>query len=380
MSSYKEFIKICLTPLGALNKIIHKNPKKVVFYSNLGFRDNVLAMYNYFIEKGFNNEYRIIVATNGEKPDTLPKNVKYRSLLRGFFSYITAKYCFYSFGKYPVKPSKKQRVVNLWHGMPLKTVGRLCGGSENDDQNFFTHVIATSPFFADVMKKAFGAANEQVIITPQPRCDEMLKQTEMPQFLKDYDKIVVWMPTVISSKKIGVNDCDYGNINPFNEKLISELNSLLKEKNALLVIKPHPMDDAKALQNMSNVVYINEDFLKHNNLSIYSILKRADALLTDFSSIFVDFLILNKPIAFIIENLEEYKKSRGFVVSDAEKLMCGDQIKSEKELFEFFEKLFNGIDDFKAQRQECNELFNSYPMQSGCEKILKEIDLIKTEE
>ena len=94
----------------------------------------------------------------------------------------------------------------------------------------------------------------------------------------------------------------------------------------------------------------------------------------------MDYLILNKPIAFIIENLEEYRKSRGFVVPDAEKLMCGKQIKSEKELLDFFEKVFSGIDDYKAQRQEYNELFNSFPMQSGCEKILKEIDLIKTEE
>ncbi len=380
MSLAKEAVKIALAPVGLINKIIPKNPKKVVFYSNLGFRDNVLAMYEYFIKNKLNEDYKIIVATNDEKPEDLPKNVKYTSLFKGFFSFLTAKYCFYSFGKYPIKPAKSQRVVNLWHGMPLKSVGRLCKGAEKDDQNFFSHIIATSPFFADIMKKAFGARDNQIILTPQPRCDEILVNAPTPDFLRQFDKVFVWMPTVYSSKKVGLSDGDYGDINPFNEAFILRLNEFLKEKNSVLVIKPHPMDDAKALENKSNVLYIDECFLKQEKLSIYTVLKESDALITDFSSIFIDYVNLDKPIAFILENLESYKKSRGFVLKDAEKLMCGAMVKSKEDLICFFSDVINHNDEYKEKRRDCKNLFNVFSTQLGCEIILKEIGFKKTED
>lgn len=380
MSLAKEAIKVVLAPVGLINKIIPKNPKKVVFYSNLGFRDNVLAMYEYFIRNKLNEDFEIIVATNDEKPEVLPANVKYTSLSKGFFSYITAKYCFYSFGKYPIKPAKTQRVVNLWHGMPLKAIGRLCKGAEKDDQNFFSHIIATSPFFAEIMKKAFGARDNQIILSPQPRCDELLDKTIQPDFLKQFDAVFVWMPTVYSSKKVGLSDGDYGTINPFNEEFILNLNEFLKEKNALLVIKPHPMDDAKILENKSNVLYIDEKFLKQEKLSIYTVLKYSDALVTDFSSIFIDYVNLDKPIAFISENLESYESSRGFVVKDADKFMCGAKIKTNEDLMEFLTDVINQNDEYKERRHECKKIFNVFSTQLGCEIILKEIGLKESEE
>ena len=50
----------------------------------------------------------------------------------------------YFFGKYPIKPSKSQVVVNLWHGTPLKKLGNLEKGLEKTDYNFFTYVVASS--------------------------------------------------------------------------------------------------------------------------------------------------------------------------------------------------------------------------------------------
>ena len=136
MSIAKKLGKILFLPLDALNKVLPKNPKKMFFYSNLGFRDNVKALYDYVVSKGYNKSFEIVVATDEfeQYRDSAPQNVKFVSLNKGIFHFLSSKYAFYSFGKYPIMPAKDQKVVNLWHGMPLKRIGRLEVGHEQDKQ------------------------------------------------------------------------------------------------------------------------------------------------------------------------------------------------------------------------------------------------------
>jgi len=144
MSKLKAAAKPMFLPLNLANKIIPKKPNTMFFYSNLGFRDNVKSLYDYCIKKGLNSCFKITVATDEYEKyaSSAPENVKFVSCTRGILSFLRSKYCFYSFGKYPIKPSKNQKVVNLWHGMPLKNIGRLEKGHERDDQNFLNLLIS----------------------------------------------------------------------------------------------------------------------------------------------------------------------------------------------------------------------------------------------
>ena len=372
MDTKKKILKICMSPLTIFNKFIPKNQNKVFFYSNLGFRDNVKALFDYMIENGFNERYKIVVSTD-ETDFEKTKNVTFVSLKKGISSFLTSKYCFYSFGKYPIKPSKSQKVVNLWHGMPLKSIGNLEKGSENEDQNFFTHIIATSQFFKDVMCRAFKASEKQVIITNQPRCDILFKESEMPQLLKGYERVVIWLPTFLSSKKLGRTDGCYNDLNPFNVEFLSSLSKKLVENNILLVIKPHPMDDTQVMQKeIPNIVFLTEEKLKREKINLYNLLKFSSALVTDFSSIYFDYLLLDKPIAFA-GDFEEYEKNRGFAFKGAKDYMPGKFLSSEDELVEF---IICDIDEFKTQRQRVNKIVNEVTNSLGCENILKEIDLL----
>ena len=108
MANLKRILKPLFAPLSLVNKVIPKNDKKLFFYSNLGFRDNVKSLYDYTVEIGLNETYKIVFSTDEYKKykDRAPKNVEFISIRQGFFSFFTAKYCFYSFGKYPIMPSK----------------------------------------------------------------------------------------------------------------------------------------------------------------------------------------------------------------------------------------------------------------------------------
>lgn len=383
MSVLKKAGKIFFLPLTLLNKFIPKKSHNILFYSNLGFRDNVKALYDYMIAESYNDSFEIVVSTDEfeQYRNSAPKNVKFVSLKKGILPFLFSKYVFYSFGKYPIMPSKDQKVVNLWHGMPLKSIGRLEAGHEKDKQNYFSHVIATSPFFAEVMKKAFGAKSEQVVLTSQPRCDDIFKQTERPDSFSPYKKVIFWLPTFSSSSRLNKNDnTHYDEVNPYNSDFLERVNEVLKTQNALLVIKPHPMDDAILPRRAySNLFYVVDGDIAKMGHTLYSLLSHCDALITDFSSIYFDFLMLDRPIAFAGLDFEEYRKNRGFVVDDVSELMPGPSIKNEKEFLEFISSALSGEDNYKEQRKNVNALVNCY-IGGGCERVLKSMGINKTEE
>ncbi|MBQ8337896.1 MAG: CDP-glycerol glycerophosphotransferase family protein [Oscillospiraceae bacterium] len=380
MSVMKKAGKILFLPLTLLNKLIPKKAHNVLFYSNLGFRDNVKAMYDHMITEGYNREFNITVSTDEFEryQNSAPENVKFVSLKKGIVPFLFSKYVFYSFGKYPIKPARDQKVVNLWHGMPLKRIGRLEAGHERDKQNYFTDVIATSPFFAEVMKKAFGAENKQVILTSQPRCDDMFKETKKPDSFSDYSKVIFWLPTFSNSSRLNKNDnVHYDEVNPYDVTFLERVNEALKKQNMLLVIKPHPMDDADLSKiPFSNLFYVTDDDILKKGYSLYSFLSHTDALITDFSSIYFDFLMLNRPIAFAGLDFEEYRKNRGFVVDDVSELMPGCHIDCEEEFLDFLKSVSRGEDNYKEKREECNAFVNSFAG-GGCERVLKHMGLTK---
>lgn len=379
MSNLKRILKPLLVPLSFVNKIIPKDEKMLFFYSNLGFRDNVKSLYDYVIQIGLNKTHKIIVSTDAFKDfiNDAPQNVKFVSTKNGIFSFFKAKYCFYSFGKYPIMPAKNQVVVNLWHGMPLKSIGRFVKGCENEKQNYFSHIIATSPFFAEVMCKAFDAKHEQVIITSQPRCDDMFKTADKLDFLQGFNKVIFWLPTFMSSKKLGRQDGEYKNINPYDATFLKQINEILEEQNILLLIKPHPMDDDHIIKsNFSNIQYTSDAKLFDKSVNLYDVLRDTDALVTDFSSIYFDYMMLNRPIAFAGGNIEEYQKNRGFSLENPKDFMPGAFLLSNKDFESFVKDVAEGRDEYCEQRKRCNQFCNTFSNGNGCERILKEIGLI----
>ena len=119
-----------------LNTLIPKKRNRIVIYSNWGFRDNIRTLYQYLVVNGYQDKYEIICASNNFYHLKKDNKVKFVSIYNGLYYFLTSKYFFYSFGKYPIKPTKKQMVVNLWHGMPLKKIGNLENGMEKIDYNF----------------------------------------------------------------------------------------------------------------------------------------------------------------------------------------------------------------------------------------------------
>lgn len=334
-----------------LNTMIPKKRNRIVIYSNWGFRDNIRTLYQYLVDNGYQDKYEIVCASNDFYHLERDSRVKYTSIYRGLYYFLTSKYFFYSFGKYPIKPSKKQMVVNLWHGMPLKKIGNLEYGLENIDYNFFTKLVSSSDLFTPIMKTAFNAKDEQMLLVGNIRNDELFEEKK--------DKNIIWMPTYRNSKNY--HDSQDAFIFSLDESEFEDINTILAEYEYHLYIKLHPLEESqfKFKNNYSNIHMLSEDIISQHYGTLYKFLGTTSALITDYSSVFLDYYLLDRPVAFTINDYEEYKEKRGFVFDDIKSLMAGPTISNLEELLKFLLSVINSEDEFYIVRNKVNSIVNS---------------------
>lgn len=334
-----------------LNTMIPKKRNRIVIYSNWGFRDNTRTLYQYLVDNGYQDKYEIVCASNDFYHLERDSRVKFTSIYRGLYYFLTSKYFFYSFGKYPIKPSKKQMVVNLWHGMPLKKIGNLEYGLENIDYNFFTKLVSSSDLFTPIMKAAFNANDEQMLIVGNIRNDEL--------FEEEKDKNIIWMPTYRNSKNY--HDSQDAIIFSLDDNEFRIINKLLLEYEYHLYIKLHPLEESqfKFKNNYSNIQMLSEETISQDYGTLYKFLGTTSALITDYSSVFLDYYLLNRPVAFTINDYEEYKENRGFVFDDVKSLMAGPTVSNFDDLLEFLNSVMKSKDEFYFERNEINSKVNS---------------------
>lgn len=354
----KEILKIAFKPLTLVNQWIKKDENLIFFYSNLGFRDNVKAFYDYLIAQNYNEKYKIVVSINDVEDyvHDAPHNVVFVGNKQGIKYFLKAKYAFYCFGKYPIKPAKNQMVVNLWHGTPLKKIGNLEKGLEKVDYNFFTIVAASSPLYKPIMAKIFGCDESQVVILGNPRNDELFVENKVLDKVieKGAEKVILWLPTYREY------DDDYV-VSLLKKEQLVELNEKLCREHCRLIIKLHPLQTASVKgAGYSNIEFATQKDLNKKGISVYALLRRADALITDYSSVYFDYMLLNRPIAFTVDDIEEYGNKRGFVFDNPYAYMPGMKLHSYEDLECYIADVINGKDSFAPERERVNMEINSY--------------------
>ncbi len=367
--------------LDYFNKCIKKNPNQIFIYSNLSFRDNVRAVYDYLIENGYNKKFKIVCSLNDYKRyrHCAPSNVKFVGNFTGLFKFFRSKFCFYCFGKYPVKPSDKQAVINLWHGMPIKRIGNMEQGNEKTDYNYFTYLLCTSEFFREIMKESFNCSDEQIFICGQPRTDIMLnnppKSSENNALTSlmntDGRKLMLWLPTFRT---------DYENETELmSDEIFIKLDNLCEKYGWSIMIKLHPLSKAENISiNKHRFIKIfKQEILDKNNINLYSILKESECLITDYSSVYFDYLLLDRPIGFTVHDMNSYSQDRGFVFENPDEYMPGEKIITGMDLLEFAESVFSGKDRYKKERERLCRLFNKYSDGENCRRIIEKAGIKK---
>lgn len=266
------------------------------------------------------------------------------------------------------------------HGSPLKRIGYLASKSRFkwlwNYKNQFTHVLCNSDFFKDIVKNVYGTDESQCVVLGYPRNDLIFEKNDLLKEFginKVFSKIVLWMPTWRRRNAGGGNSESKIDFPILNAENINYLNKILRKMNTLIIIKTHPIQADLEIFNeaFSNIKILRNKDFEDKDIYIYEIFNEVDALLTDYSSVFFDFLLTMKPIGFTVDDYDIYGEKRGFTVENPLELMPGEKITNITELIVFLDDLKNGRDKFYLARKKVNELANKYKDGKSTERLVE---------
>lgn len=259
----------------------------------------------------------------------------------------------------------------MWHGMPIKKIGIENGGLGLRT----TYTLSTSKYFTNILAKSFGVNEESILNIGLPRNENIInpnKEFFASLTIPENHKVIFWLPTFRKSVigEIRVDGTDFKN--PFNLPNFNAefFNEFLKRNNFICFFKPHPMAEIGLFESFSNFKIINDDFLYCHNITLYKALSITDFIVSDISSVVIDYLLLNKPIILSFADQESYENSRGLNSPDIITKPIGKICRSQDEITKELELLANGIDLYKHNREYFKKIFHDYVDTSKCTEIL----------
>lgn len=102
---------------------------------------------------------------------------------------------------------------------------------------------------------------------------------------------------------------------------------------------------------------------------MYQFIGSTDALITDYSSIYYDYLLTGKPIGLTVDDFDEYSKTTGFVFDNVFDYIIGEHILNCDDFISFVKNASQGKDELKEKREEMNRLFNEHQDAHSSERV-----------
>ena len=271
---------------------------------------------------------------------------------------------------------KKRLIINLWHGVPLKKIALLDPNLKKAARIYFkkifsenyTCILTTSHELIPLMARSFAVSEDKIKVWGQPRNDGLFQKNDCRKILgqlfpdlPEYTKTVLYAPTFR----------DYGQVQlfPFKDFDQEQLEAFLDEKNMLLFIRTHVAEQGSAAPYLGKRIR----FLGNEQAEdVTGILNIFDCLITDYSSIYIDYLLTDKPMIFLPYDRQQYLDGRGMNF-DYDDVTPGPK----PETFNDFLDALSPKEDFwKSERTRVNRLFNEiqHPCAADiCNKVLKMI-------
>ena len=120
-----------------------------------------------------------------------------------------------------------------------------------------------------------------------------------------------------------------------------------------------------------HLVLLNNDLLVEKDIQINQLLGWADGLISDYSSAAIDYLLLDRPIGFTLEDVEEYGESRGFVFDPIRDWIPGAELFSFADFCSFVREIGRGMDSAREKRQRLKKVMHAYGDDQSCRRILQ---------
>ncbi|EOP34971.1 MULTISPECIES: CDP-glycerol glycerophosphotransferase family protein [Bacillus cereus group] len=350
------------------------NPKKLIFIDYApGSGSNVKVLYDFMIKEYDNLD---LIYIDFQK---ILENPMKNAMHLGTGSIVITSHG-------PIKKmKKKQKFIELWHGIPLKKMGLLEYETTMNKKKIDTldGVISSSETYTTLLNACIGI-NNKYVITGFPRNDLLnLRGGEKRDIiLKDFsvsknDKLIVFMPTFRKGYIREESDLNREyNIFGLNDMDINQFNAYLVKNRITVIVKLHPKEEEyykKTLVDFSNIKLCTSEFLAKYNLDIYQILAETDLLITDYSSVYFDYLLVDKPILFLNTDLAQYRNNRGFLLNPFEFWTPGPKVNMYDHFICELDKLLTDEKYYKTERENIKKIVHEYTDFKYSERVAKYI-------
>lgn len=353
------------------------NCKLVVFESNPDFSDNSRALYDYLVA---HTDYKCFWVIKDEAfcQELAASGVacglagtKEAEEKIGQARFLVSSSFYFAYHK-----KRDQIHISLWHGFGTKVVGFFDSAATNEAEFETLRVMtrqcdmmsATSRSCQIALSGMFAIDPRKVHITGFPRNDYLFtedgrRNLEMLLGRRLDGKLIFYLPTMRKGlKDEGLQFED--NLFNYPDFDAAELNTFLEENDAYIITKPHFADidllDLDASDVTNRIIAIDTDELLSRRLTIYHVLNAFDCLVTDYSSVYSDYLLLDRPMVFSCPDFDLYGADRGFIADDPRFMMPGPFVKTQAGLLQELGEILSGIDKTAGYRHFMMPFFHSH--------------------
>jgi len=278
---------------------------------------------------------------SGPLPFDLPDSIRAVSRLtpRGVLLYLRAELIFYTHGLYgPVVPARRQTIVNLWHGDGIKVKNVDALGARSIAPASF--VVGGTRLLTARKALDFKMGERSTIVVGNPRIAQFSVEPSNEQLsrlgIDPHAPYVLWLPTFRAAKTVGATEGWVDSSQERSEelsRLANELVDVLRRWGVQLVVKPHPLD--RESFGGTRAIRVSSADIRAAGISLYNLLGRSDGLVTDYSSVWTDYLTLDRAIGFLVPDKDQYREGRGLYPDDVLEWLPGIEIDSSETMEQF---------------------------------------------
>ncbi len=396
IKKYIKYLPKCFSPflflIYCLVYFVPRNKKRWAFGSGVGmnFSDNAKYLFLYCSSLSEIHSYWITrnrVLVQSLRNEGL--NAYYKYSLKGIWLSISSKVYVYDSrtGSINHWTSAGSYKVNLWHGSPLKTIDRdimvkhnafYIGNHTRGFKRYLVRMvmpewfvvpdfmIATSDKIKGYFNSAFGS--HHIELTGYPRNDIIINPKLYSKYLHFEQKI----KDSLNTKKIILYTPTFRDTNRFKRQtpiIWDRLNELLSKYDTTFLIKLHRHDYSIIMdKTFTNIQILDSES------DVYPIFDKIDLLITDYSSIFFDFILTDKPVLFYPYDKENYIQNDRSMYDDYDEVTPGNKVYS-------FEDLYTMLNDFLSDESgfvtpnynKIKLMYNQYNDDKSCERVFNSI-------
>lgn len=279
--------------------------------------------------------------------------------------------------------SKETVYLQTWHGTPLKRLGidieevHMPGtDTETYKENFikeaakWDYLVSPNRYSTDIFKRAFGFKGE-MLESGYPRNDYLVNQNsteekhklgEKLQLPRD-KKVILYAPTWRDNEFY-----DKGKYKFDLHLNLKQMQVALGDEYVVLLRLHYLVAENMDLSDVKGFAYDVSSYEDIRELYLLS-----DLLITDYSSVFFDYSILDRPILFYVYDIDNYRDSlRGFYF-DIENHSPGPLLKETEEVISAIKGLELVSSQYADKRKEFKEEFAQWEDGNATKRIVEHV-------